>query len=194
MASRPHPSFRMFDDIRHAFQELLNGNVAPEQRRALLHEMRETLVRAKMAREDLEASVKATEARLAKERAELETVRRRKVLAENIKDAETVTIAARFEAQHQERVAVLERKLDATQAELGLLEREVEEMSTQYKAAKAGVGSGMRAGTVDEQLDPLSRDPGLDRELAHLDREQRRAAHDADADQRLAELKRRMGL
>jgi hypothetical protein len=184
----------MFDDIRHAFEELLNGNVAPEQRRALLHEMRETLIRAKLARDDLQESVKATEARLAKERADLQTVQRRKTLAEGIKDAETVTIATRFETQHLERVSVLERKLDATIGELGLLEREVEEMSTQYKAAQAGVGSGMRAGTVDEQLDPLARDPGLDRELRGLDREQRRAANDAEADQRLAELKRRMGL
>lgn len=184
----------MFDDIRHAFQELLNGNVAPEQRRALLHEMRETLIRAKLARDDLQESVKVTEARLAKERADLATVQRRKTLAEGIKDAETVTIATRFETQHLERVSVLERKLDATFGELGLLEREVEEMTTQYKAAQAGVGSGMRAGAVDDQLDPLAREPGLDRELRSLDREQRRAANDAEADQRLAELKRRMGL
>jgi hypothetical protein len=67
-------------------------------------------------------------------------------------------------------------------------------MTTQFKAAQAGVGSGMRAGTVDEQLDPLARDPQLDRELRGLDREQRKAANDAEADMRLAELKRRMGL
>ncbi|MBC7895138.1 MAG: hypothetical protein H7066_06980 [Cytophagaceae bacterium] len=184
----------MFDDIRHAFQELLNGNVAPEQRRALLHEMRETLIRAKMAKDDLRESVRVTEARLEKERAELAVVQRRKTLAEGIKDAETVTIAARFESQHVERLAVLEKKLDAALGELALLEREVEEMTTQFKAAQAGVGSGLRAGAVDEQLDPLARDPGLDRELRGLDREQRKAANDAEADLRLAELKRRMGL
>lgn len=184
----------MFDDIRHAFQELLNGNVAPEQRRALLHEMRETLIRAKLAKDDLRESVKVTEARLVKERAELVVVQRRKTLAEGIKDAETVTIATRFESQHMERVSVLEKKLDATLGELALLEREVEEMTTQFKAAQAGVGSGMRAGAVDEQLDPLARDPQLDRELRGLDREQRKAANDAEADMRLAELKRRMGL
>jgi hypothetical protein len=184
----------MFDDIRHAFDELLRGNVAPGDRRALLQEMRETLVRAKMALDDLREGVASTEGRLAKERGELETVQRRKKLAEGIGDTETVGIAARFEAQHLERAAVLARKLEAGQAELALVEREVEEMTAQFKAAQAGVGSGLRAGAMDDDLDPSAADVALDRDLRSLDRERRKAATEADADARLAELKRRMGL
>ena len=183
----------MFDDIRHAFEELLNGNVSPGDRRALLHQMRETLVRAKMALDDLREGVATTESRLTRERGELETVQRRKALAEGIKDAETVTIAARFEAQHTERTTILEKKLEAAQAELALVEREVEEMTAQFKAAQAGVGSGLRPGAVDEELEPTQGDAQLDRDLRSLDRERRKAASDAEADARLADLKRRMG-
>jgi hypothetical protein len=81
----------MFEDVRHAFEELLRGNVAPEARRSMLHEMRETLVRAKMALDDLRQGVTSTEARLSRERAELETVQRRRALAETIGDAKTVS-------------------------------------------------------------------------------------------------------
>ena len=183
----------MFDDIRHAFEELLKGNVGPGDRRALLHEMRETLVRAKLAKEDLIETVAATESRLTREGSELETVQRRKALAEGIHDTETVAIAARFEGHHLERMAILGKKLDAAQSELALLERDVAEMSAQFKAAQAGVGGGLRAGTVDDELDTGSRDGSLDRDLRALDREQRKASSEAEADARLAELKRRMG-
>ena len=183
----------MFEDIRRAFNELLNGNVPPADRRGLLQEMRNTLVQAKMSVDDLRQGVAVTEQRMARERQELETVVRRKGLAESRGDAETVAVAARFEAHHAERLAILEKKLDAERGELAMLEKDVEEMTAQLKAANSGVGSGMRAGTVEGELDLDSRDSALNRDINALDREQRRAAHDADAEARLAELKRRMG-
>lgn len=183
----------MFEDIRRAFNELLNGNVPPADRRGLLQEMRNTLVQAKMSLDDLRQGVAVTEKRLVRERQELETVVRRKGLAESRGDAETVAVAARFEAHHAERLAILEKKLDAERGELAMLEKDVEEMTAQLKAANAGVGSGMRGGSVEGELDLDSRDSELNRDLSALDREQRRAAHDADAEARLAELKRRMG-
>jgi hypothetical protein len=119
-------------------------------------------------------------------------------LAQGIGDQETVTIAQRFETQHAERVAVLERKLEAQESELALGEREVAEMTQQLKAAASGVGSGMRPGTVAEEVhgDIAGVDDTratLDREMAGLDRAQRRADAEAAAEERLAELKRRMG-
>ena len=186
---------RMFDDVKQALHDLLHGNVAPGDRRDALQAMRDTLVRARMALDDLRAGVRQTEARLARERAELETVQRRRGLAEGIGDAETVTLAQRFEVQHAERVALLEKRLEVEQGELALVERDVEEMTTQFKAAQAGVGSGLRSGVVDEQArDPLDRDAALDAEIDSLGRAHRRASHEAEADARLAELKRRMGL
>lgn len=184
----------MFDDVKQAFHDLLNGNVSSQDRRDLLQEMRATLVQAKMAVEDLREGVRTTEKRLTRERAELETVQRRRMLAEGINDAETIAVAQRFETQHLERVALLEKKLDAEQGELALVERDIEEMTAQFKAAQAGVGSGLRAGQATEDEDLINRDASLDRELSGLDRAQRRAAHEAEADARLAELKRRMGL
>lgn len=190
----------MFSDIRQALRDLLQGNVPPEGRRELLAVMKDTLVRGRLALDDLREGVAATRKRLERERGELETVKRRKGLAEGIGDAETVGIAARFEAQHAERVAVLERKLEAQESELALVERELAEMTQQYRAAAAGVGSGMRSGAVpaadptateEESLDDAG--AALHRELDGLGRAQRRAAAEADAEARLAELKRRMG-
>ena len=69
--------------------------------------MREAMVHAKLAINDLRAALGVTEQRLRAEQAELETVRRRQGLAAEIGDSETVSIAERFAAQHAERVAVL---------------------------------------------------------------------------------------
>jgi hypothetical protein len=190
----------MFEDIKEALRALLHGEVTPEDRRTLLAEMRDTLVRVKMGREDLEQAVEATRKRLTVERASLETVRRRKALAEKIGDQETVTIAGRFEVQHLERVTVYERKLEAQESELTLVERDLSEMTQQLKAAQAGVGSGLSAGAAASESSvgtpgggPGSEAGDLEREMDSLDRARRRATSEADAEARLAELKRRMG-
>lgn len=182
----------MFDEVRHAFRELLHGNVPPEGRRELIAVMKDTLVQAKMALDDLRGSVEATQKRVDRERTELETTRRRKGLAQGVGDAETVTIAERFESQQAERLAVLEAKLLAQQNELALVDREVTEMKEQLKAAMAGVGSGMRAGSG--QIDPLDGErSGLEQEFNDLKHAERRANANADAEAALAELKKRMG-
>ncbi len=162
--------------------------------------MRSTLVRAKMALDDLRSGIDATRKRLAVERGELETIRRRRGLAEGIGDKETVEVATRFEAHQGERVALFERKLEVQEGELALVEGEVEEMTAQYKAANAGVGWGMAAGSAPSTADiggdgagQTTGDPGLDLELDALDRARRRSASEAEADARLAELTRRMG-
>ena len=184
----------MFDEVRHAFRELLHGNVPPEGRRELIAVMKDTLVQAKLALDDLREGVEVTRKRVERERAELDTIRRRKGLAQGVGDAETVTIAERFETQHAERLAVLEQKMAAQESELALIERDVAEMKEQLKAALAGVGSGMRTGTVDAAADPLDGErAGLESQLNDLKRAERRANANADADAALAELKKRMG-
>lgn len=172
----------------------------PEARRAALSDMRSTLVHARLAVDDLRGGIDVTRKRLVAERGELDTIRRRRVLAEKIGDKETVDVAVRFESLQGERIVVHERKLEVQESELALLERELEEMTAQYKAANAGVGSGMAAGaaaglsdTAGDTLGDTSGDPGLEQELNSLDRARRRSASEAEADARLAELKRRMG-
>lgn len=185
----------MFEDVRQAFHDLLNGRVHPGDRRAMLGAMKETIVQARMALDDLREGVAQTTRRVEQERRELDTVRRRKGLAQGVSDAETVSIAERFESQHSERLAMLEQKLAVQQQELDLVEREVEEMKTQYKAASAGVGSGMASGATDPaRLDPL--DDGraaLEEQLGDLARKVRREDANAAAEAQLAELKRKMG-
>src|ERR1039458_5926064 len=68
-------------------------------------------------------------------------LRGRKSLAEGINDAETVALAVKYEQQHGDHVAVLERKLEAQEAEAQLAEGELAEMMSQLKSANAGVGS-----------------------------------------------------
>lgn len=184
----------MFDEVRHAFRELLHGNVPPEGRRELIAVMKDTLVHARLAMDDLRDGVEETRKRVDRERAELETIRRRRALAQGVGDEETVRVAERFESQHAERLAVLEQKLAAQESELALVDRDVAEMKEQLKAALAGVGSGMRAGTANTSADALDEGRSeIEQQLNDLKRAERRASADADADARLAELKKRMG-
>ena len=196
---------RMFDEVRQAFRDLLRGTPpSGDARRSIIAQMRETLVQARMGLDDLRKGVDETRARLTRERTELETVRRRKQLAVDIKDQETVTIAERYEKQHAERAALLERKLETQEAELAMVEREIGEMNAEFKLAAAGANPGVSAGTGDaagrgatsgepDTEDVLKENAGLRDEIDGLARARRRADAESAADEKLAALKRRMG-
>jgi hypothetical protein len=194
----------MFDDVRQAFRDLLRGTPpSGDARRSIVAQMRETLVQARMGLDDLRKGVEETQARLKRERLELDTVRRRKELALGIKDAETVAIAERYEKQHAERAALLERKLETQEAELAMVEREVGEMNAEFKLAAAGGTPGVSAGSasgaptdsgVDEAVrEAMGDNAGLRDEIDGLARARQRAEAQASADEKLAALKRRMG-
>ena len=182
----------MFEDIRDSLRDLLQGARTPEDRRAAVHEMKQTLVRARMGVEDLQQALSKTRVELGLQRRELETVRRRRQLAEGITDTETVTLAERFEKTHADRVAVLERKLAAQEEELALVEAEVAAMTADFKLASAGGGIASMPPQTRVEEDPLGDDKLVD-ELNGLGRANRRAAAEEAADARLAEMKRRMG-
>lgn len=157
--------------------------------------MKRALVSARLGVADLREGVEATRKRLAAEREELAVVQRRKALAAAVPDAETVALAEKFEAQHAERIAVLERKLSVQEDEASLAEREYDGMLAQLKSAGAGVGAGIPAGAAaptDADLG-LADDAGLRSELDALARSRARSEAEAAADLRLEELKRRMG-
>jgi len=190
----------MFESLRSTIDDLLGGRVHAGDRRAVINDMKQALVAAKLGVEDLEQGVQVTRRKLDAERQGLETVTRRKGLAAGISDAETVAIAEKYESQHRERIAVLERKLEAQEAEAVLARREYDEMLVQLKAASAGAGSvgagAAPAGTTRAPTDAdlgLPDDGALNQELDALHRQHAREAKAADADARLAELKRRMG-
>jgi len=184
----------VFESLRETLADLLGGRIAPADRRGVISEMKRALVQAKLGIEDLNESIAVTRRRLATERDSLATATRRRGLAEGIADAETAAIAAKYEAQHAERIAMLERKLEAQEGECGLAEREYDEMVVQLKQATAGVGAGMAPGAMgptDAELG-LPDDRPLQQELDGLARARRRAERDAGADEALEALKRRM--
>jgi hypothetical protein len=183
----------LFDGLRSSIEDLLNGRTPPGDRAEQVRLMKQALVHARLAIEDMQSGVTKTRARLDAEQKELATVRRRRDLAAGIADGETVEIANRYEAQHAERAAVLETKLRAQEAEVALAERELAEMTAQLKSAAAGVGTAPPSrGPTDAELG-LPDDGALSGELNELRRASERAAKEQAAEDRLAELKRKMG-
>jgi hypothetical protein len=185
----------MFEQFRQSLRDLMDRSTPPEERRAGLAQMKETLVHARMGLDDLRAGLVQTRKRLDAEQRELETVKRRKGLAAGINDQETVALAEKYESLHAERTEVLMRKLAAQESELALAEREVAEMTTALKGAVSGATQGTplqpsEAAELDAMLDGDAR---VAEEIDSLGRSTRRSAREAEADQRLAELKRRMG-
>ena len=85
----------VFDGFRRSFEDLLNRATRPEERRLVAARMKETLVQARLGLDDLRNGLQAARKRLVAEEHELETVKRRKTLAEGIKDRETVAAARR---------------------------------------------------------------------------------------------------
>jgi len=175
----------VFESLKQALREALAGGATP----ASLGMMRDALVEAKLAVGQSREARDLTAAQLAHEQAELETVRRRGQLAAQIADAQTVEVAARFEKKHAERSEMLQRKLAALETEVALGERELDEMTTQFRemAAKAKMPGAPSAPAAQAGLDEM--------ETAHnaLRRDAERAARAKDADQRLEELKKKMG-
>ena len=192
--------FRMFDSFRQSLSDLMDRATPPEERRAGLARMKQTLVTARMGLEDLRGGLAITRQRLEVETRELETMRRRKEAASAINDAETVALADKYQQLHGERADVLRRKLEAQEAELSLVEREVAEMTAELKQAVMGVGGS--PGSISDATDKAAREEadavldngsGVAEEIDAMRRAGMRAARDADAESKLAELKRRMG-
>src|SRR4051812_41196879 len=140
----------VFDGFRRSFDELIARATKPEERRLVASRMKDTLVQARMGLDDLRDGLEQARKRLATEERELETVRRRKTLAEGISDQETVGIAAKYEEMHAQRVDVLRQKVSAQEAELALAEQDVAQMSAELKAVLSGTDPrGQSAPSLD---------------------------------------------
>jgi hypothetical protein len=181
-------SQHMFENLRRSLRDLIDAN--PGQGEApSLAQMRETLVKARVGLADMRQGVEETRLSLTAKQQELATVQRRKAQAAAINDAETVRVAERYEAELASRIEVLTRKLGVQEDEVALGEREVSEMTAELRKAIGGA-SPVPPAAVDPAAGGDS--AALD-ELSALERSRARAARDAHADERLAELKRRMG-
>ena len=147
--------------------------------------MKQTLVLARVARDDVRAVYAASMQKLEGARTELATIVRRGDLARQIDDLETVAVAQRFADTQRATVGLLERKVAVQYEELSLAERTVTEMEAELKAVTG------RGPAPDLTPDPSAAG------AASVDSSDYRALDDAaraqTADERLAELKRRMG-
>jgi hypothetical protein len=189
----------MFESFRQALRDLMDRATPPEERRAGLARMKQTLVTARMGLDDLRGGVKITRERIAAEQHQLETMRRRKGLAAGINDTETVALAEKYEAHHTERVTVLARKLEAQEAELAIAERDVAEMTTELKNASLGAGPAGTGPSIEKEAAAEAERAAsgdatrMAEELDAMGRARARADRDAEAARKLEELKRRMG-
>ncbi len=89
---------RVFESLKARLDRLLQSHTAPDHRaRASL--LREALLEAKVGVSTMRSALAATEQELAAERRQLEDAERRKRLAADVPDPETVAVAERFIAR-----------------------------------------------------------------------------------------------
>lgn len=144
--------------------------------------MRRDLGRAHTRARQLQAEIDATRLELSRERDEENRCRHRAGLARKIDDHETTRIAAEYAARHAERAAVLQQKLDALDAELRLLERDLLVMQERLATIAPAGDDELHAGYGAFHSEP-------DTEFDRLEQEARERAAEA----RLEELKRKLG-
>lgn len=96
------------------------------------------MVEARVATDKMRESIQLLERRLSQERQAQADAERRGKLAEEIGDTQTVEVARDFAGKHAEKAAVLERRLEAQKAELGLAERELQEMKEKFQQFDRG--------------------------------------------------------
>ncbi|HEV8265861.1 MAG TPA: hypothetical protein VGQ06_13010 [Gemmatimonadales bacterium] len=186
----------MFERLRDAFRAALAAATPPGDLRDLARQMRDAVVEAKVAVQEMRTALGRTEAELSVERQRLADAERRGRLASEIQDQETVAVAERFAVKHRERVGVIERKLAAQREELALAERDLAEMQAQLKIAERDRPT-MEA---ERSTERAWRDvqaaggvrPGVDLQDELLKSEMDRAAREAAAQKQLEELKKKM--
>ena len=184
----------------------------------LLVGMQNEVAEAKATLRALHAQLEQTRAQILRESSEESTCRRREELARRVGDEETARLAAEYAVKHARRREVLERKAAALDEEHVMRAGEVAEMLARLReaqekrdslaAAEAGPESAHAADELFEEIDRLAGD--LDDEEPtrgtrtpdELEREYRDLQVDpwaeierprVDYDERLAELKKRMG-
>lgn len=182
----------MFDGLKARLERLLRERGGSDPR-AYAAGLKDALVEARFGLAEMRRALAASEAELQSERKQLADAERRGRLAAAVPDPETVAVAERFTARHRERIMVLERKVAVQRDELELAEREVQEMTVQWRTASAAGGTPSAA--IDAAWRDLEAAGGgrvtaeADREAADLDRKKREAAVEAQ----LEYLKKKMG-
>jgi len=187
----------VFKRLREALEAALASATPPADLYDIAGRMREALIEARAGLGAMRDALAASEREREALGREIETAQRRRALAAGINDAETVEIADRYLAKHQEHAAVLDRKVASQREEVALAERDVAEMTGQLEEVtkrKGGIEGDRSSQAAWAALGRAGMDrPELDAEQEALKARMDRAAREADADAKLEELKRRMG-
>jgi hypothetical protein len=179
----------VFDGLKARLDKLLRDHTSSDPR-GYAAGLRGALLEAKVGLTTMQESLSASERELATERKMLEDAERRGRLAAAVPDAETVALAERYAERHRSRVEVLTRKIAVQHEELALAQREIEEMSTQYRAAASGrTSDSVEAAWRDLESAGGAR-PNRDDQLER-DVDQQRLQNAIEA--QLAYLKKKMG-
>jgi len=187
----------LFERLRDAFRAALDaaGGGAVDLR-SLARQMREAVVDAKVAVQEVQEAIARTDRELGLERQRLADAERRGRLAAEIQDQETVTVAERFATKHRERTGVLERKLANQREELALAQRELDDMQVQLKSAERDRPAMQgQASTEQAWRDVQSgggNRPDVDLQDELLKADMDRAARESAAARQLEELKKKM--
>jgi hypothetical protein len=128
---------RVFDGLKSRLDRRLHDRGGSDPA-AYAAGLREALVEARFGITEMRRALAASEAELNSERKQLADAERRGRLAAALPDPETVAVAERFAVRHRERILVLERKITVQRDELTLAEREVQEMTAQWRSASRG--------------------------------------------------------
>jgi chromosome segregation ATPase len=187
----------VFKRLREALEAALAAATPPEDLYDLAGRMREALIEAKAGLGQMQDALAKTERELQALRREIETAERRRSLAAQIGDQETVTVADGYLAKHRERAAVLEKKVAAQREEIALAERDVGEMAGQLEEVtkrRGGIDAERSSSSAWASLGRAGMDrPEVDPEQEALKARMDRAAREAEAETKLEELKKRMG-
>jgi len=178
----------MLEDFKARLDRLFRDRGGGDDPRAHAAALRDAVVEARAGLTSLREALAASERELAAERKQLADAERRRRLAAELPDPETVAVADRFAGRHRERITLLERKVVVQREELVLMEREIGEMTAQLRNGTAG-SDAIRAAWRD--LAAAGASPPSDEErLAHeADRRRRDEAIEAQ----LEYLKRKLG-
>lgn len=132
----------VLEGLRARLEKLLADHSPPDDPRVRTAQLHAALLETRVAVGILRDALTTTERLLAAEQQQFEAAERRGALAAQVPDPETVRVAEQFAARHRERVGVLEKKLAAQREELALAERDVSELTQQYRGARQGTEAG----------------------------------------------------
>jgi hypothetical protein len=185
----------VFEGLRARLEKLLADHTPPGDPRARAAQLHAALLEMKVAVGTMRDVLAATERSLTQERQQLEDAERRGRLAAQLPDPDTVRVAEQFVARHRERAAILEKKLSLQREELLLAERDLEQLSVEYRKVRQGT-EGARTPAEEAAWRDLEAAggtrPETDVEQDLLRNQLDRRQMDAAVEAQLEQLKRKM--